>query len=879
MNSRRFVALALVVQFALTSTAFSWPAETTSNVNMRQGPSTQNAIVVTLKQGALVEVDQCDDSGSWCAVTAGNSNGFVSGRYLNQIDDPRRWPRDFKTDAGALIRLHQPQITEWENYEEMSALIAAEFRKNAEAEPAFGVIEIGAETYLDRDADEVVAINVAVKNLNFSTLSRDELTDVALRIGKAIPTDPITLSLARVTASIASYQQLNDVEGLNSDPPTIFVSEKDARLLQTNGEPVTAAVGNVDGLSFVINTNWDLFKHEETNQWLLRDDASWLAAKDLAGPWEAVDALPDALSQLPDDESWKDTREAVPAASHADGAVPDIFYSDAPAELIITDGPPALEEVPGTELHWVSNTEHDLFFHAGENNWYFLTSGRWFRAASLEGPWAFATPDLPDDFRKIPDDTPYYTVRASVPGTSESAEARLKASIPQLARVEIGSIDVDVAYSGDPSFEEIDGTSMTYAVNASEAVIKVGDKYYVVKDGVWFVGDSPNGPFEVATKVPEVIYTIPSSSPVYNVTYVRVYDTTPGAVWVGVTMGYYWGYLAWNTYVYGSGWYHPPYWYYPPGGYPIYHPRPVSYGFGAYYDPARGTYGRYGYAYGPYRGITAGARYNPATGTWARGAQVYGPGGTRGFVSAYNPRTGTRAVARGGTNAYGSWGSAGVKRGSEWARARGFQSDSGEAGVRWQTSTGRQGGAIRGSGGDVYAGRDGNVYRRQDGQWQKYDGGDWNNVRTPDREGLSRIGGDRQPGSARDRIGSGTPARERLDQTARRDPGAGARPALQQRDAPRAQPSTPRARPSVPQARPTPTVSRPQVRQAPQNVARAYQNRQVGNARAIQHRQVQQHRPQVRQAPRPSYGGGISYSGGGRSFGGGGRGRGGGRRR
>ena len=94
--------------------------------------------------------------------------------------------------------------------------------------------------------------------------------------------------------------------------------------------------------------------------------------------------------------------------------------------------------------------------------------------ASLKGPWTFATPDLPAAFRAIPEGAPYYAVRASVPGTSESAEARLKASIPTTARVEVGSIKPDVAYVGSPQFAPIEGTALGFATNTTATVIKVG---------------------------------------------------------------------------------------------------------------------------------------------------------------------------------------------------------------------------------------------------------------------------------------------------------------------------------------------------------------------------------------------------------------------
>jgi len=421
---------------------------------------------------------------------------------------------------------------------------------------------------------------------------------------------------------------------------------------------------------------------------------------------------------------------------------PRWIYSAEPAELIQFDGKPALEAVSGTGLERASNSDGDVFFHKATSTWYVLLSGRWFSAKSLEGPWTFATPSLPEDFQNLPEDVPYASVRSSIPGTSESAEARLKASIPQMARVSTdGSVKVDVAYSGDPKFEPIEGTSLSYAVNTNETVIRVGAKYFVLKDGIWFEGDSPSGPFVVAHAIPDEIYKIPPSAPVYNATYVRVYNTEPDAVWLGYTAGYLGGYLAWDALVYGTGWDYPDYWDYGwPKGYWPYYPRPLTYGVDAYYNPARGTFGRYGYAYGPYRGIAAGASYNPRTGTYIRGGVAAGPAGERGFIAAYNPRTNTGAIARGGTNVYGSWNSASVRHGSDWARASGGSVAGGGEGARWRTSDGNHGFIGQGRGGDVYAGRDGNVYRRDNGQWQKHTDGGWTPVQRPSADDAKKAG-------------------------------------------------------------------------------------------------------------------------------------------
>jgi hypothetical protein len=58
----------------------------------------------------------------------------------------------------------------------------------------------------------------------------------------------------------------------------------------------------------------------------------------------------------------------------------------------------------------------------------------------------------------------------------------------------------------------------------------------------------------VATEVPEEIYTIPPSSPVYYATFARVYSATEDEVEVGYTPGYQGTYEDDGTVVYGTGW-------------------------------------------------------------------------------------------------------------------------------------------------------------------------------------------------------------------------------------------------------------------------------------------------------------------------------------
>ena len=100
---------------------------------------------------------------------------------------------------------------------------------------------------------------------------------------------------------------------------------------------------------------------------------------------------------------------------------------------------------------------------------------------------------------------------ASVPGTTQAAEAVLLAQIPQTARVNKKQVKApEVAYQGDPKFEPIEKTTVARAVNTDKDIIKVGDLYYMCFQGVWFMAEAPTGPWEVAgDRCRRQIYEIP----------------------------------------------------------------------------------------------------------------------------------------------------------------------------------------------------------------------------------------------------------------------------------------------------------------------------------------------------------------------------------
>ncbi|MGE4045429.1 MAG: hypothetical protein AB7F35_11285 [Acetobacteraceae bacterium] len=661
----------------------------------------------------------------------------------------------------ASVTIYQPQAISWNDQKLLKARTAVAITPNNASTPMLGTIELTLATAVDMAARTVALSNPQLLTTHFPTLDTSQAAQLEEKIRAALPNMPVrTVPLDTVLLSLKETGDVKPV-AVNNDPPVIFYSQKPAALVVFDGEPVLAPVGTT-GLSFAVNTNWDVFT--DGKGWWLRNGTMWLSAPAHSGPYKPVSRLPASFNQIPNDKNFAEAKKAIPAKAPNPADVPEVLVSTKPAEIIVTAGPPQFDPVPGTGLQVVKNTTSDLYFEPTKGRFYFLVSGRWFSATGLDGPWAFATNDLPPDFALIPPDGAHAHVLPSVPNTAQAQAAVLQAQLPQQATLQRSTAKLTVTYAGQPHFAPIPGTPIKYATNTQFQVLEIGGKYYACYQGAWFVSNAPGGPWVLADSVPQAVYSIPPSSPMYPVTYVTVQSSTPSTVAYAYTAGYMMGFITAGVLVYGTGYYYPPV--VIPGRVPAFFPYPYSYAGAVYYNPTNGVWARGGAVYGPYGAARAGAAYNPATGAYARGAAYYGPNGGAGAFSAYNPSTGSyargsaswnmnggsanasfynaRTGVSGSTtqnaNMYQRWGSSTVSTPTRTVStqsvsgARGsagsFQSSTGAQGAGYNTARG-QGGAVKTQGGDIYAGRDGNAYKHTSDGWQTWNNGSWQSVQPP----------------------------------------------------------------------------------------------------------------------------------------------------
>lgn len=654
------------------------------------------------------------------------------------------WPQEITADEGTIV-VYQPQPDSLKG-NILSARAAMSLEMNDREDAIFGVFWFQARIDTDTDAGTAVLTNLKVTRVRWPESKDAAEQRFTAIVEGAIPETGFEISLERLSASLETAEiARQSLEDLKNDPPKILFSEELAVLLMYDGEPRYADVGDSD-YERIVNTPFAVARKKRSDNYYLSSGKFWYQASDPLGPWTATTSPPaDLVKMVP----------ATPADDQQPDQPPAIVAAEEPTELIVTQGAPDWQALEGGALLYVQNTESPWLRELSTGNMYLLLSGRWFRAKTQDGPWTFVRPDeLPASFKDIPPASEIGGVRTSVAGTEEAEDAMLDAQIPQTAAIKRSEAKLTVEYDGEPKFEDIPGTIVSYAVNTGAQVLKINDAFYAVDNGVWFTSAAATGPWVIADSIPQdEIQKIPPSSPVYNTTHVHIYEATPEIVYVGYTPGYMWSFPYYGVPVYGTGWYYPPY----VGHY--YYPRPPTWGLHVGYNPWTGWNFGLSWSNGFFTfGIAWGGGYGGHYPPWGCCGGWYG-GGYRGpvFINngdiniGNNVNFGDRDRVNHRLNE-GAGINPNIERGNVYNRAENVQRNADRATARTDL---RQARPAADRANNVFADQNGNVARRSDNQWQSLQNGQW----TPD----SSIR-DNSASQARDRMQT-TPSQRNYDRS------------------------------------------------------------------------------------------------------------------
>ena len=702
-----------------------------------------------------------------------------SGAVAQESETGSPWPLKLEGEKGAII-IYQPQLESYTG-NQLEARAAVQVSTEDDKTPVFGAIWFQCRLDTDMDTRMATLEEVKVTAAKFPDAPQEKVDALSRYLERELPQWDLNLSIDRLIAGMEAIDQSKEsTDQINTEPPRIYVATTPSVLVIIDGDPILADLGET-GLKRVVNTPYFIVQEPTSHEYYLKGGAHWYRSDDLQQGWTVTTNLPAKVQSVADqikEDEEKQKKEAAQEKQTADaqnnaadqfgrdstekgttaekdeapeeGPPPAIIVSSSPAELIQIDGESSYVPIEGTQLLYLENTESDVIMDIQDQLYYVLLAGRWYSSKSLEeGPWTYVSNDhLPPDFPKIPANSDMADVRANVPGTQEAKEAVLETSIPQTAEVDRKEAKLTVEYDGDPKFEAVGDTKMKYAVNTDKSVLLIDGSYYCCDNAIWFQSDSAIGPWTVSDEVPGEVQSIPADSPVYNVKYVYIYDSTPEVVYVGYTPGYTGAYVYGGCVVYGTGYhYHPWYHHY-------YYPRPVTWGFGVHYNPYTGWGFTFGVSYG---WLHVGVRWGgyPHGGWWGPAGYRYGyrHGYHRGYHHGYQhgARAGYRAgyragQASGSNNLYRRPGdkavrtTTGTRRQNQPAVRPGGKPSTG---ARTRPTTGTSPSTAKhpskeatrpaaktpkpanGKTNNVYADPQGNVYRRNGDNWEKHGKNGW----------------------------------------------------------------------------------------------------------------------------------------------------------
>jgi hypothetical protein len=634
-------------------------------------------------------------------------------------EDANNWPRKIEKN-GATIIIYQPQV-ESLSANSLESRAAVSVTNEEYTTPVFGAMWFDCRISTDRDDRTVQLLNMKVTAAKFPDIKAEDILKLSGFLEEEVPRWEMELSLDQLLADL----DMNEVEAklsenLDNTPPEIIFATAPTMLIMIDGDP---RFEEIEKTSFerVVNTPYFIVKDIRKGNYYIIGGNSWYIS-DNFDSWEATTRVPKKLLQIAEEAMGED-QNGDDASSDEEDVTPALLLRTSPAELLQSDGAPEFKPIEGTSILYVTNTADDILMNIDTQDYYILVAGRWYSSKSLsEGPWAFVDPKkVPEGFSNIPADSDMGSIRSSIAGTEEAKEALLENQIPQTAEVDRKEAKLEVSYDGKPQFEKVGDTGMKYAVNTNKSVLLINKRYYCCDNAIWFESGSPNGPWIVSTLVPASVQEIPPESPVYNVKYVYIYDSTPEVVYVGYTPGYVNSYVYGGCVYYGTGYYYRP-WY---GSY--YYPRPVTYGYGVHWNPYTGWGFSFAYSYGwmtygwgsPYRGWWGPVGYRPGYhyGYHYSYSNGYRDGYYAGRNNPYRRPTPYSNRPMPSNNVYNNR--------AQGVRRTGNNQYDARTGNRVSTAdrSARPTAQPANRPNNVYTDRNGNVYRKEGNDWNRLDNG------------------------------------------------------------------------------------------------------------------------------------------------------------
>ncbi len=217
-----------------------------------------------------------------------------------------------------------------------------------------------------------------------------------------------TLAANGVVDLLTGGPKVTPKPSLANGVPTIYTSQVPTELIVFKGNPNFVPVAGT--LLWASNSSSDVFIDTTSNDYFVLLSGRWFRAAGTSGPWTFVasNALPPDFARIPTTSPAAVVLAAVAGTPQAQEAViansipqtATVPLVGGPSFTPSFDGPPQFQPIADTALTATTNASVPII-QVDAANFYAVSSGVWFTAEAVTGPWRVAT-SVPNVIYTIP---------------------------------------------------------------------------------------------------------------------------------------------------------------------------------------------------------------------------------------------------------------------------------------------------------------------------------------------------------------------------------------------------------------------------------------------------------------------------------------------
>ena len=216
------------------------------------------------------------------------------------------------------------------------------------------------------------------------------------------------LAASGIVDMLSGGPNANPKPSLANGVPAIYVSQVPTELVVFKGNPNFVPVAGT--LLWASNSSTDVFIDTTSNDYFVLLSGRWFRAAGTNGPWSFVpaNALPPDFARIPTNTPAAVVLAAVAGTPQAQEAViansipqtATVPLTGGPSFVPSFDGPPQFQPIADTPLSATTNASVPII-QVDPGNYFAVSSGVWFTAPAVTGPWRVAT-SVPNAIYTIP---------------------------------------------------------------------------------------------------------------------------------------------------------------------------------------------------------------------------------------------------------------------------------------------------------------------------------------------------------------------------------------------------------------------------------------------------------------------------------------------